>query len=111
MSVLTRATLRNIPEDGILHSHGSENLSSYNFAPIGQISLISVLGSFTKISVIWFQLKLNRNDCHFTLAEMHLLEYLPLSRIPLNKANGVPWEQRNGHTIVNFTAVNDLNGI
>jgi hypothetical protein len=29
MSVLTRATLRNIPEDGILHSHRRENLKSY----------------------------------------------------------------------------------
>jgi hypothetical protein len=25
-SILTRATQRNIPEDGILHSHGRENL-------------------------------------------------------------------------------------
>jgi hypothetical protein len=28
-SVLTRATLRNIPEDTILHSHSRENLKSY----------------------------------------------------------------------------------
>jgi hypothetical protein len=28
-SVLTRATLRNIPEDAILHSHRRENLKSY----------------------------------------------------------------------------------
>jgi hypothetical protein len=28
-SVLTRATLRNIPEDTILHSHGRENLRYY----------------------------------------------------------------------------------
>jgi hypothetical protein len=28
-SVLTRATPRNVPEDGILHSHRRENLKSY----------------------------------------------------------------------------------
>jgi hypothetical protein len=28
-SVLTRATRRNIPEEGILHSHSRENLKSY----------------------------------------------------------------------------------
>jgi hypothetical protein len=28
-SILTRATWRNIPEDGILHSQGRENLKSY----------------------------------------------------------------------------------
>jgi hypothetical protein len=28
--VLTRATRRNIPEDGILHSHRREHLKSYN---------------------------------------------------------------------------------
>jgi hypothetical protein len=31
MSVLTRATRRNIPEDTILHSHRRENLKSYIF--------------------------------------------------------------------------------
>jgi hypothetical protein len=30
-SVLTRATRRNITEDGILHSHRRENLKSYIF--------------------------------------------------------------------------------
>jgi hypothetical protein len=31
MAVLTRATRRNIPEDGILHSHRRENLKSYKY--------------------------------------------------------------------------------
>jgi hypothetical protein len=31
MSVLTRATWRNIPEDAILHSNYHENLKSYKF--------------------------------------------------------------------------------
>jgi hypothetical protein len=34
MSVLTRATRRNIPEDAILHSHRRENLKSYNYSSI-----------------------------------------------------------------------------
>jgi hypothetical protein len=33
-SLLTRATLRNIPEDAILHSHRCENLKSYMLLPI-----------------------------------------------------------------------------
>jgi hypothetical protein len=32
MSVLTRATRRNIPEDAIFHSHHRENLKSFNEA-------------------------------------------------------------------------------
>jgi hypothetical protein len=34
MSVLTRATRRNIPEDAILHSHRRENLKSYLFGTV-----------------------------------------------------------------------------
>jgi hypothetical protein len=32
-SILTRATRRSIPEDGILHSHRRENLKSYTILP------------------------------------------------------------------------------
>jgi hypothetical protein len=35
-SVLERATLRNIPEDGILHGHCHENLKSYNVNKVFQ---------------------------------------------------------------------------
>jgi hypothetical protein len=43
MSVLTRATRRNIPEDAILHSHRRENLKSYimELAKLKQLSLCS----------------------------------------------------------------------
>jgi hypothetical protein len=34
MSVLTRAPRRNIPEDGILHSHRRENFKSGNVPPV-----------------------------------------------------------------------------
>jgi hypothetical protein len=49
-SVLTRATLRNIPEDGILHSHRREYLKSYtsNVIPISLI--ISTLMMVTRSS-------------------------------------------------------------
>jgi hypothetical protein len=33
-SVLTRAPRRNIPEEGILHSHRRENLKSYNISHV-----------------------------------------------------------------------------
>jgi hypothetical protein len=33
-SVLTRTTLRNVPEDAILHSHRRENFKSYKLAPV-----------------------------------------------------------------------------
>jgi hypothetical protein len=37
-SVLTRATLRNIPEDTILHSHRRENLKSYILLYLNSLS-------------------------------------------------------------------------
>jgi hypothetical protein len=40
MSVLTRATRRNIPEDTILHSHSRENLKSY----LHVVSIVSEKG-------------------------------------------------------------------
>jgi UDP-N-acetylglucosamine 2-epimerase len=46
-SVLTRATLRNIPEDTILHSHRRENLKSYVVpsSPIFVTLMIEALSS------------------------------------------------------------------
>jgi hypothetical protein len=40
-SVLTRATLRNIPEDAILHSHRRENLKSYKVIEIWDYIIIN----------------------------------------------------------------------
>jgi hypothetical protein len=43
MSVLTRATRRNIPEDAILHGHGRENLKSYKLSKFHiSLSIISI---------------------------------------------------------------------
>jgi hypothetical protein len=39
-SVLTRATLRNIPQDTILHSHRRENLKSYKGISIFNIPVV-----------------------------------------------------------------------
>jgi hypothetical protein len=43
-SILTRATLRNIPDDGILHIHRGENLKSYfiKLVQISQLNEVSV---------------------------------------------------------------------
>jgi hypothetical protein len=38
MSVLTRATRRNIQEDTILHSHRRENLISYSINRLGSVA-------------------------------------------------------------------------
>jgi hypothetical protein len=43
-SVLTRTTRRNIPEDGILHSHRRENLKSYLFPNTKHLSLFILRG-------------------------------------------------------------------
>jgi hypothetical protein len=46
-SILTRATRRNIPEEGILHSHRQENLKSYT-----NYKDVSFLITFFKASCI-----------------------------------------------------------
>jgi hypothetical protein len=42
-SVLTRATRRNIPEDGILHSRRRENLKSYINQPFPFSAIIIII--------------------------------------------------------------------
>jgi hypothetical protein len=42
MSVLTRATQHNIPEDSILHSHCRENLKSYIYAHYLYLSKLDI---------------------------------------------------------------------
>jgi hypothetical protein len=42
MSVLTRATLRNIPKVAILHSHRRENLKSYTIISVFLTTLMTI---------------------------------------------------------------------
>jgi hypothetical protein len=54
-SILTRATWRNIPEDGILHSHRRENLKSYNILDVYKkfvLQWIKLLNSVYSIDII-----------------------------------------------------------
>jgi hypothetical protein len=52
MSVLTRATQRNIPKDAILHSHRRENLKSYiGSLFIGDVSNSGYIASNNQIKV------------------------------------------------------------
>jgi hypothetical protein len=44
-SVPTRATQRNIPEDGILHSHNCEDLKSYKLIHVAILSVIVSVGA------------------------------------------------------------------
>jgi hypothetical protein len=41
-SVLTRTARRNIPEDGILHSHRRENLTSYTLTTCSVLTVVTV---------------------------------------------------------------------
>jgi hypothetical protein len=51
-SVLTRATRRNIPEDGILHSHRRENLKSYIFCSILQCLIVLECTFYNFLSIL-----------------------------------------------------------
>jgi hypothetical protein len=52
-SVLTRATRRNIPEDGILHSHRRENLKSYKLFGMLHVAVFTNFSfpDFTRVSI------------------------------------------------------------
>jgi hypothetical protein len=58
MSVLTKATGRNIPEDGILHSHRRDNLKSYmcntNICPSLRGVLNTVVWTTLTASVVYW---------------------------------------------------------
>jgi hypothetical protein len=51
MSVLTRATRRNIPEDPILHSHRREDLKSYELDIYSVLLCISQLGRVSNLTL------------------------------------------------------------
>jgi hypothetical protein len=56
-SVLTRATRRNIPEDGILHRHRRENLKSYWESLVTSyenfLFLCTSLNSFKRVALLF----------------------------------------------------------
>jgi hypothetical protein len=51
MLVLTRATRRNISEDGIIHSHRRENPKSYTFFVVPQCS--TQAQSISDLKLLW----------------------------------------------------------
>jgi hypothetical protein len=50
--VLTRATQSHIPEDGILHSDGRENIKSHVILFLGDTGEINLSANFTEIQIL-----------------------------------------------------------
>jgi hypothetical protein len=54
ITVLTRATRRNIPEDTILHSHHRENLKSYKITVIGNFHMMRQEATVAYFTLMWY---------------------------------------------------------
>jgi hypothetical protein len=52
-SVLTRATRRNIPDDGIHHSHRRENLKSYEYSAVRLLFLAKAHEDMPTYAFVW----------------------------------------------------------
>jgi hypothetical protein len=61
-SVPTRATLRNIPEDAILHSHRRENLISYIICSVHKLKFAMVIVPLSLAYAPWSNIGLQTSN-------------------------------------------------